>query len=415
MAFLDSRSIANSELGGTGRLISSRMPISHWFVPRNSGNLTHIDIPVYKDGSPPLDKPVDFILFKANAANPFSAPTLANSWTIISTGQLDPNSVPATTAASATYVRVPMQNVFLDSGGIQEQGRDEHRAFAFTYGLQISRSAANSHDGTGTTTDLIRYIFSNSRELGFGMFQPGSGEVGQVRFFANKHFQEIPLVFVGDIKPSSLYADFALGGWGYTVPGSVTTNNPLNPAFFRQRAVRFTATGSYIMRAAASLIWRGNNKIRLDGKIYTDTGSLPNTVVACGHAQLETQAGGNYWIGNPADHQVDAMFVFSLAVTSGDKYWFSIEAQSYQFNTNSFDVNWLRGKTTNSLGHAALDANTTVWAAGYNDSFKFEVWYQDSATANFYPPAVSGGGVNRAFPALDQRAFPTILREFPTD
>jgi hypothetical protein len=403
------------EYTGFGRLTSGRMPIVNFFAPRGSGIVDNVTLLCYTNGSPAA-KFVDVNLWWAGEGNPFTHPSTANSWSLISTGQLDVTSVTATQLSSADYVNIPMSATYIDAAGVQSsdiKNRNEHVAYAFSYALTFDRTGTNSDDDQ---TNVVRYPNVNSIEQGLGLFQPGSGNTGQQRFFTNKKWNEQPFSITGTIEVSTIYGDAPIETWLSGVT-AMATPRALTPSNFFRRSGEFTAIGSFVTRAVADLVWYGNDKIKVIGKIWDDSGGEPNTVVACGHVTIETQGGGNFFSGgSPIGQSVPTMFVFSTPVTSGNVYHFSVECDSYNFSADVRDVSWLAGVDGNGGLNAADSRSGDIWA-GRNSTtnFFFEVWYTDSETAAIWAsmaPNVGSGAVIRTFPTGNDRTFPTwLLRE----
>jgi len=426
-------SLANAAYDTSGRLISSRMPISYYFSPRGSALVNNIKIRCYEDGTAAA-KDVAVTIWKSGTANPLTTyPNTTDNWIILSTGVFDPSSVTATQLSSADWVDIPMSEAYIDAGGLraaEDNNRNVQNAYAFTYAVTFERLGVNSDNGSGGTTDLIRYANVNSFNQGMGVFQPASQGNGQVRWFNNKRFSDLPIVIEGTPKVSSFYRDAPMSTWIDT--STTATPRDLVPGGFDWRSSPFTAVGSQVTRVAAGLTWSGARKIRLIGKIMTDDGSgNPNTVVACGHQTIETQ-GGNFFTGTPTQHEIPALFVFSADVTSGDTYHFTLEVDSFAYVNSQAEVSLLVAGDTG----AGLNANNGSWF-GPSATLKsyFQAWYVDSETnaewlllsnspsyilqedgTRLLQEGSSDGIIQQSFAGgrAYRRAFPnTIFRDFP--
>lgn len=394
---------------GDGLVTNSFMPYAVWLgAPINAGTVTHVDLLLYKQGTPGVG--IEFEVWRQiGAANGFSIPAAANSWTLMGVASFDPSSVTATVRSNALWVRAQLNTPFwMDSAG---QNATDQSAFGFTFGMKLTRAGS-----WADPSNDIKFPVHSVDNLSFG-----NTNIRSLDRSSGAKAMDLPYGLYGFVSVSSRFRDAPIGTW---TSGSMdaSADQSMVSSLFQRRGASFTAVGSSITRFAFDMAFNGSFRELFTPIIYTDSGGTPNVIVATGIiVSINSTSAGSatLFTGNVGSTYMPALFVFSPAVniTSGNVYWAMLEVSSYSSagGLTGVPVQRVAGKN-----RASYNAQSNQWAVSSNQTYHFEVWYVDSKTAwdfeldiRTLAPIVSGEGIHRLYPGLNGRQFPsTILREY---
>lgn len=414
-------SFAPLSTGSGYNMTNNSFQVVHTFgAPLDCGTVTHIDVLAYKNGTPSSGSVRLFVITQQSLSAAigqliYIKPDFnyINCGTILA-ATLNQSSVTATQVNSAQWIRCPVDTPFYLSNAPYDYSiQSAHSTVPYYESCALSKTFILLAVASANNDPTNAIVFPTTRSWDTAFGRPII--LGVTAISANSanesagflRWQDIGFGLYGLTTVSTRYKDRSAGK--FTVGSGIQSVYFFTAGSIWKAGGVFWATGSAITRARMTVIIGNAGQTIVQGNAYyelwDDSAGNPGSVVGTsnifsfdGSSQDGAENDSFTYSDNISSIAVAPAAIFStpVNVTSGNRYWLMLRANSFANNFFKYATRFIQQNSAFGIVYTnPSSVNTFVTKSGGQP--QFEVWYQDSGTlaefSNDYPVLLPYGQI----------------------